>query len=136
MSRHVVIDALRQTMRCNHCRDEQALPTPCPVTEMVRQIDTFEKAHQDCPANTGVSKPLRVRTGPDGAALVRDSEGMWWTWIPTHRRGTYSVSALTRADALEGLSSLIDRHRTSTDLDDQATVRQAQLALADEGVKP
>lgn len=137
--RHVVIDAIRQTLRCDHCRAEALLPPqPATITDFSKGIDAFTAPHRAC-LPTPVPTPAYVRTAPGGAAMKRDERGLWWDWTPQPGRTgnqlpTYNVQPLIQVDAWAALNHLVSRFRKSENRDDQESVKQAFAAMETEGV--
>lgn len=138
MGNHIVMDSIRQTLRCNHCRAEAPLPPqPSPITVFVKAMNAWGEDHTHCAARC-LPTPAYVRTAPDGAAIKRDHDGLWWNWQPVAgRRGnelpTYSVMPVPLGDALEVLRALTVKYAESTDWDDKGSVTQARAALTSEG---
>jgi len=145
--RHVVIDALRQTLRCGHCRMEAFLPQgPTPLDKWTGTVDQFTQAHVGCPAQ-GLPAPAYVRTGRDGAALKRDEQGLWWDWQPAGMQGasrSFLVRPVPRADVVASLTrfvALLEREATEPDAgklfgygDEVRSLVEARAALTTEGV--
>lgn len=136
---HVVLDSLRQTLRCDHCRAEALLPPqPAPISEFTAGIDAFTALHVAClPQSTPLA--AYVRTAPGGAAMRRDERGHWWSWTPAGERvsnqlPTYSVRPVLHGNAIAGLKAIIQRLASSSNWDDKHSVRQAKDALISEGV--
>ena len=125
-----VLDAVRQKLRCLNCRDEDRLPTsPEPLDAMLVRLRAFEERHATCQPQP-VPAPVRVRTGPYGAALTRDHDGHWWKWTPTARASdTYTIQAISRQQAQAELRQLITALAHSNDTDDAVSVAGAQVAL-------
>lgn len=143
MSRHAVLDAIRQTLRCEHCRAEVAMPKPpLPIDKFSGTLTDFGARHNSC-APIPRPAPCSVRTGPDGDAYRRDHEGLWWAWLPEGRdplgRPRYQVQPLTPTEVRRGLEELAGRMSEQVaasggrDWDAQTSLEQAQAALESEG---
>lgn len=94
---HVVMDSVRQTLCCQHCREEAPLKLPCSVSALSAQIEAFTAPHAACVPH----QPLRavsVPLGPSGRFLRRDEAGMWWAWHLLGEPATYKVEPRLLSD--------------------------------------
>ena len=130
---HIVMDALRQMLRCEHCRAETILPTPCSLDTLMREIKVFSAPHEDCHIRVRPGSTY-VRTGKNGAALKRDEQGLWWSWTPDGPPARYTVVPVPRDEAVSSLQELFARWEASRDGDEVTSVKQARAALLTEGL--
>ncbi len=136
MTEHTVIDAVRQMLRCDHCRQEVSLPPASSVLTFLTYINDFKANHDDCAAQP-VPAPTYVRLAPEGAALKRDHDGLWWEWHPVAdadrrrrlaQRSQYTVQAVTLEEAESLLLKVcLDYALSPQHTDDAASARAARL---------
>jgi hypothetical protein len=136
---HVVIDAHRQLMRCNHCRTEAPVPAPGPILAFSAAITRFEGQHARC-AERLMPGPMVISAGP-GMSFKRDAQGLWWAWtlVPNgpqmgQQVPEFRVNPLPLDQALAMLRAQAADGEASDDFDLQRRAQHAVQALASEGV--
>ncbi len=98
-----VLDPLRNTFRCQHCRAE--IHVDRSLVDVMNDQSDFVERHLACPP-APVPAPVDV-TGTPGV-LRRDHQGLWSGWQRMPGINAWQVAAVTKDEAVMQL--LVTRH--------------------------